>query len=96
MERNRFSEFLIEKGGLFITAIFSIIIILLIVSFILIEGLPAFEDYGFFRFLFGMTWAPNDGDFGVFAMIIGSIYVTMLSLLMAVHYHFFVLYSWLK
>ncbi len=31
-----------------------------------------------------MTWAPNDGDFGVFAMIIGSIYVTMLSLLMAV------------
>lgn len=43
-----------------------------------------FEDYGFFRFLFGMTWAPNDGDFGVFAMIIGSIYVTMLSLLMAV------------
>ncbi|BBL61824.1 MAG: phosphate ABC transporter permease subunit PstC [Methanobrevibacter arboriphilus] len=83
MERNRFSEFLIEKG-LFITAIFSIIIILLIVSFILIEGLPAFEDYGFFRFLFGMTWAPNDGDFGVFAMIIGSIYVTMLSLLMAV------------
>ncbi len=49
MERNRFSEFLIEKG-LFITAIFSIIIILLIVSFILIEGLPAFEDYGFFRF----------------------------------------------
>jgi len=83
MEKNRLSEFLIEKG-LFITAIFSIIIILLIVSFILIEGIPAFEDYGFFRFLFGMTWAPNDGDFGVFAMIIGSIYVTMLSLLMAV------------
>jgi phosphate transport system permease protein len=83
MEKNRLSEFLIEKG-LFLTAIFSIIIILLIVSFILIEGLPAFEDYGFFRFLFGMTWAPSDGEFGVFAMIIGSIYVTLLSLLMAV------------
>lgn len=83
MEKNRLSEFLIEKG-LFITAIFSIIIILLIVSFILMEGLPAFEDYGFFRFLFGMSWAPSDGEFGVFAMIIGSIYVTLLSLLMAV------------
>ena len=83
MDKNRLSEFLIEKG-LFITAIFSIIVILLIVSFILIEGLPAFQDYGFFRFLFGMNWAPSDGGFGVFAMIIGSIYVTLLSLLMAV------------
>lgn len=83
MEKNRLSEFLIEKG-LFITAIFSIIIILLIVSFILVEGLPAFEEYGIFHFLFGMDWAPNDGEFGVFAMIIGSIYVTLLSLLMAV------------
>lgn len=83
MEKNRLSEFLIEKG-LFITAIFSIVIILLIILFILSEGLPAFEDYGFFNFLFGMTWAPSDGQFGVFAMIIGSIYVTLLSLLMAV------------
>ncbi len=83
MENNKITEFLIEKG-LFVTAIFSIIIILLIILFILIEGLPAFEDYGFFNFLFGMTWSPNDGQFGVFAMIIGSIYVTLLSLLMAV------------
>ena len=83
MEKNKLSEFLIEKG-LFITAIFSIIVILLIISFILIEGLPAFNSYGFFNFLFGMDWAPNDGQFGVFNMIIGSIYVTLLSLLMAV------------
>ncbi|RBQ23354.1 hypothetical protein ALNOE001_09130 [Candidatus Methanobinarius endosymbioticus] len=83
MEKNRLSEFLIEKS-LVITAIFSIIIILLIVLFILMEGFPAFEDYGFFRFLFGMNWAPSDGEFGVFAMIIGSIYVTLLSLIMAV------------
>ncbi|MCL2687423.1 MAG: phosphate ABC transporter permease subunit PstC [Methanobrevibacter sp.] len=83
MEKNRLSEFLIEKG-LFITAIFSIVIILLIVSFILVEGIPAFENYGFFHFLFGMEWGPSRGQFGVLAMIIGSIYVTLLSLLMAV------------
>jgi len=83
MEKNRLSEFLIEKG-LFITAIFSIIIIFLIISFILIEGIPVFEKYGFFDFLFGMVWSPNNGEYGVFAMIIGSIYVTLLSLLMAV------------
>ena len=83
MEKNRLSEFLIEKG-LFITAIFSIIITLLIIVFILTQGLPIFEDYGFFNFLFGMTWSPGDGQYGVFAMIIGTIYVTLLSLIMAV------------
>jgi phosphate transport system permease protein len=83
MDKNRMFEFLIEKG-LFITAIFSIIIILIIILFILMEGLPAFEDYGFFNFFFGLNWAPSDKDYGVFAMIIGSIFVTLLSLLMAV------------
>ena len=83
MDKNKLSELLIEKG-LFITAIFSIVVILLILLFILIEGFPAFQDYGFFHFLFGMNWAPSDGIFGVFPMIIGSIYVTLLSLIMAV------------
>ncbi|MDR0900513.1 MAG: phosphate ABC transporter permease subunit PstC [Methanobrevibacter sp.] len=83
MDKNKISEFFIEKG-LFITAILSIIFIFLIISFILLEGLPAFEDYGFFNLLFGFEWAPTDGDFGVFPMIIGSIFVTLLSLLMAV------------
>jgi phosphate transport system permease protein len=83
MDKNRISEFLIEKG-LFITAIFSIIIIFLIISFILIEGLPAFENYGFFNFLFGLEWSPTKGDFGVFSMILGSLGVTLLSLLMAI------------
>ena len=83
MDKNRISEFLIEKG-LFITAIFSIIIIFLIISFIIIEGLPAFEEYGFLNFFFDTVWSPSDGEFGVWAMIIGSIFVTLLSLLMAV------------
>jgi len=83
MDKNRASEFLIEKG-LFITAIFSIVIIFLIISFILMEGLAIFGNYGFFNFFFGLNWAPSDGEYGVFTMIIGSLCVTLLSLLMAV------------
>ncbi|MDR2967638.1 MAG: phosphate ABC transporter permease subunit PstC [Methanobacteriaceae archaeon] len=83
MDKNRINEFLIEKG-LFITAIFSIMVIFVIILFILMEGLPAFEEYGFFNFLFGLAWSPNHGEYGVFAMIIGSLCVTLLSLLMAV------------
>jgi phosphate transport system permease protein len=83
MQKNRITEFLIEKG-LFITAIFSIIIILIIMSFIVIEGFPAIQEYGFFHFIFGLEWSPSNGEFGVFPMIIGSVCVTLLSLLMAV------------
>ncbi|MCC7554381.1 MAG: phosphate ABC transporter permease subunit PstC [Methanobacteriaceae archaeon] len=83
MNREKINEFLIEKG-LFITAIFSIIIIFTILIFIVMEALPAFQEYGFFRFMFGMEWSPNDDNFGVFTMILGSIFVTFLALMMAV------------
>lgn len=83
METKNFSEFFIEKG-LFITAIFSIFVIFVILAFIVSEAIPAFQSYGFFHFLTGSNWAPNDGQFGVFPMIIGSIFVTLLSLVIAV------------
>ncbi|WP_299525747.1 phosphate ABC transporter permease subunit PstC [uncultured Methanobrevibacter sp.] len=83
METKNFSEFLIEKG-LFITAIFSILVIFIILAFIVSEAIPAFQDYGFFQFLTGSNWAPNEGQFGVFPMIVGSIFVTLLSLVIAV------------
>lgn len=79
----KLGEYLIEKG-LFITAIFSIIIILLIFAFVFREGLPIFQDFGLLNFIFGMEWAPSDGQFGVFTMIIGSLCITLLALIMAV------------
>ncbi|MDI6819198.1 MAG: phosphate ABC transporter permease subunit PstC [Methanothermobacter thermautotrophicus] len=76
-------EKLIEKG-LFITAIFSIIAILLIIVFIFREGFPIFQGYGVTNFIFGMDWAPSDGKYGIFTMIVGSLYITFLSLVIAV------------
>ncbi|MEM4195925.1 MAG: phosphate ABC transporter permease subunit PstC, partial [Methanothermobacter sp.] len=76
-------ENLIEKG-LFITAIFSIIAIVLIITFIFREGIPIFQDYGLINFIFGIEWAPSDGKYGVFTMIVGSLCITLLSLAIAV------------
>ncbi|WP_321211540.1 phosphate ABC transporter permease subunit PstC [Methanothermobacter sp. DP] len=76
-------ENIIEKG-LFITAIFSIIAILLIITFIFREGIPILQDYGVINFIFGMDWAPSDGKYGVFTMIVGSLCITLLSLAIAV------------
>lgn len=79
----KYEEFLIEKG-LFLTAILSIIVIVLIIGFIFREGLPAMDAYGFLQFIFGMDWSPSDDQFGVFTMIIGSLGITFLSLIFAV------------
>ena len=68
------SEALIEKS-LFLTALLSCFIILVILCFIFIEGFPAIHEYGVVKFLFGNVWAPNDGKFGVFSMLIQAIFI---------------------
>lgn len=79
----KYEEFLVEKG-LFITAILSIIVILLIIGFIFQQGLPAIQTVGFFNFIFGLNWDPSNDAYGVFTMIIGSLCITFLALLFAV------------
>ena len=49
----------------------------LITIFIFIEGLPIIAKVGVFNFVFGMKWAPSQGFFGIFPMIIGSVSVTL-------------------
>jgi phosphate transport system permease protein len=83
MNRNKLYEYLIEKG-LFITAVFSIIIILVILLFIISKGFPAVYEIGFFQFVFGNFWRPSDSLYGMLPMIVCSVYVTLLSLIMAV------------
>ncbi|NLM02622.1 putative ABC transporter permease protein YqgH [Methanothermobacter wolfeii] len=80
---SRTREMLIERG-LFIAAIFSIITILLIIIFIFREGFPVLQEYGVLQFIFGLDWAPSDGKYGVFTMIVGSLCITLLSLAIAV------------
>ncbi|MBP2047019.1 phosphate ABC transporter permease subunit PstC [Methanobacterium aggregans] len=81
--KDKIEEFLIEKG-LFITAISSVVITLLIIIFIFSEGLPSMESYGFLNFIFGSTWDPSSGQYGVLPMIVGSLGITALALLMSV------------
>jgi len=72
------------KWVLFATGLSSIAIIILIIIFIFNEGIPAITNIGFFNFVFGMTWAPSNGQYGVFPMVIGTLGITALALLLAV------------
>ena len=82
MNRN-VKESLIEKS-LFVTALFSSVIIIIILLFIFIEGLPAIQEYGLVEFLLGRVWDPSDGELGVFSMIVGSLFVTLIALAISV------------
>ena len=57
-------------------AALSIAAVVLICLFLLVNGVPAMVKIGLPEFLFGMTWRPANDLFGIFPMIVGSLYVT--------------------
>lgn len=59
-----------------LTALISIVAVLLICVFLFANGCPAIGEIGVLNFLFGDTWKPLQDIYGIFPMIIGSIYVT--------------------
>lgn len=54
----------------------SVAAVIAICLFLFVNGIPAMAEIGIFDFLLGSKWAPSQGSFGIFPMIIGSIYVT--------------------
>jgi len=58
-------------------ALSALSVLALITVFIFIEGLPIIAKVGVVNFVFGMKWAPSQGAFGIFPMIIGSVSVTL-------------------
>lgn len=60
-----------------LTASVSIIAVFLICYYLFAEGIPAINEIGWRKFLFGTVWRPGNNEFGIFPMIIGSIYVTL-------------------
>ena len=83
MFKNNFKEYLIEKG-LFLFVILLMAMVSSLLIFLVVEALPAFQNYGILDFIFGLKWSPHSNDFGVLPMIAGSVYITALSLMMAI------------
>mgnify|MGYP003024255200 FL=1 len=54
----------------------SILAVALICIFLFANGLPAMKEIGVFDFLLGKRWKPGNDIYGIFPMILGSIYVT--------------------
>ena len=72
------------KAIFFISAFMSVVAVILICIFLFANGLPAMKKIGFAEFLLGRTWRPGNDIYGVFPMIIGSLYVTAGALVIGV------------
>lgn len=70
----------------FITATISIVSVILILLFIVINSIPALKEIGIVQFITGKTWAPANipASFGLLPMILGNLYVTAGAVLIGV------------
>ena len=59
-----------------VAACVSILAALLICLFLFASGIPAIGKIGPLEFLFGTEWRPSNDIYGIFPMIVASIYVT--------------------
>ena len=66
----------IMEAVFMLCACVSILSVALICIFLFVNGIPAMTKIGFFDFIFGRKWKPSNEIFGIFPMIIGSIYIT--------------------
>ncbi|MFH1452912.1 MAG: phosphate ABC transporter permease subunit PstC [Armatimonadota bacterium] len=60
-----------------VIALTTIAALFLIAFFIMKEGVPLIAKEGLFKFIFGRLWEPSSGVYGIYAMIIGSIWITI-------------------
>jgi len=63
--------------GFFLIALSTLSALVVITLFIFIEGVPLINKVGVFNFIFGMKWAPSQGAYGIFPMIVGTVSVTL-------------------
>lgn len=54
----------------------SILAVALICIYLFGNGIPAIAKIGFKEFVFGKIWKPSSEIYGIFSMIVGSLYVT--------------------
>lgn len=66
----------VMKGVFAAAAALSILAVALICVFLFANGVPAIQKIGAVDFLLGQTWKPSNDIYGIFPMIVGSVYVT--------------------
>ena len=78
-----------KKEGVFkflfaAAALFSVLAVVVISLFLFASAFPTIKEIGPINFLFGKIWKPSNDIYGIFPMIVGSVYVKGISILIGV------------
>ncbi len=84
-KRSIIVDILVEKF-FFIVGFSSLVVLLTIMIFLIKEGIPLFKEIGITDFIFGNEWYPTSGNprFGIFPLIVSSIYITIFASMIAI------------
>jgi phosphate transport system permease protein len=74
----------ITEKILFAAAAVSVVTVALITIFVFSSGIPAILRYGASDFLFGKTWNPVNGDYGILSLVAGTLAVTLTALVIGI------------
>jgi phosphate transport system permease protein len=89
IEKSNKRKYMLEKlsGRIFLfCALLSVISLVLIIGFVFYKGFHPFvaEGYSFIDFLLGVDWVPSEDEFGIFPMIVASIFATVGALIIGI------------
>ena len=84
-KRSIIVDIFVEKF-FFIIGFSSLLVLLTIMIFLIKEGIPLFKEIGVADFIFGKEWYPTSGNprFGIFPLIISSLYITCIASIIAI------------
>ena len=90
MKKNRLFENIVH-GVFLILGLITVGCVLLITVYLIISGIPAILEIGFFNFLFGKEWASTAAEpkYGILPFILTSVYGTAGAILIGVPIGFF-------
>jgi phosphate transport system permease protein len=72
------------KLMLLASAMVALVVIVLIGGFIFKEGMPVFAKYGLGNVFWGRKWQPSSQIYGLWPMVVGTVYITLGSLVIGV------------
>ena len=90
MTKNRLFENIVHSIFL-ILGLITVGCVLLITVYLIVSGIPAIKEIGFFNFLFGKEWASTAAEpkYGILPFILASVYGTSGAILIGVPIGFF-------
>jgi len=74
----------LARRTMFVLTLVPAFLVLLILVGLFLRSGPILAQKPFFSLLFSSTWSPLKGDFGLFPFIMGTLWVTFVSLILAV------------